>query len=64
MQGGAAAYYPPPAKLNTATALTYSQALDDIDSGRVEEARTKLKQVVGEQPDFKLAAVDLDNLMQ
>jgi len=38
--------------------------LHDIDNGRVEEARTKLKEVVSEQPDFKLAAADLDNLMQ
>jgi TolB-like protein len=54
----------PPAKLARRTALTYSRALHDIDSGDKARAKAELEQVVKEQPDFKLAMVDLDKLLQ
>ena len=54
----------PPAKLARRTALAYSRALHDIDSGDKAKAKVELEQVVKEQPDFKLAMVDLDKLLQ
>jgi len=54
----------PPAKLARRTALTYSRALHDIDTGDKAKAKAELEQVVKEQPDFKLAMVDLDKLLQ
>ncbi|HEU4734176.1 MAG TPA: CsgG/HfaB family protein [Kofleriaceae bacterium] len=54
----------PPAKLARHTAVLYSRALHDIDTGNRGRARQRLKQVVQEQGDFKLAAADLDKLMQ
>jgi TolB-like protein len=54
----------PPAKLTRHTAVVYSRALHDIDTGNRPRARQRLKQVVQEQGDFKLAAADLDKLMQ
>jgi TolB-like protein len=54
----------PPAKLSRRTAVTYSRALHDLDTGNRSGAKDKLKQVIVEQPDFKLALVDLDKLMQ
>jgi TolB-like protein len=54
----------PPARLARRTAVLYSRALNDIDAGNRSRAKDKLKQVVKEQADFKLAMVDLDKLMQ
>ncbi|HET7506008.1 MAG TPA: CsgG/HfaB family protein [Kofleriaceae bacterium] len=54
----------PPARLARKTAVLYSRALHDIDTGNRARARQRLKQVVAEQGDFKLAAADLDKLMQ
>lgn len=54
----------PPAKLARRTAMLYSRALHDIDSGDKAKAKVELEQVVKEQPDFKLAMVDLDKLLQ
>lgn len=54
----------PPTKLARHTAVLYSRALHDIDSGHKSMAKDKLEQVVKEQPDFKLAMVDLDKLLQ
>jgi TolB-like protein len=54
----------PPAKLARRTAMLYSRALHDMDSGDKTKARAELEQVVKEQPDFKLAMVDLDKLLQ
>jgi len=54
----------PPAKLARHTAVLYSRALHDADTGNKAKARDELKQVVTDQPDFKLALVDLDKLMQ
>jgi TolB-like protein len=54
----------PPAKLMMKTALAYSAALGHVDSGEKEKAKEELAAIVKEQPDFQLAAVDLDKLMQ
>jgi TolB-like protein len=54
----------PPAKLARRTAMLYSRALHDMDSGDKTKAKAELEQVVKEQPDFKLAMVDLDKLLQ
>ena len=54
----------PPAKLMMRTAILYSTALGHVDAGEKEKAKETLAAVVKEQPDFQLAAVDLDKLMQ
>jgi TolB-like protein len=54
----------PPTRLARHTAVLYSRALNDIDAGNKPRAKDRLKQVVKEQSDFKLAMVDLDKLMQ
>jgi TolB-like protein len=54
----------PPARLARHTAVLYSRALNDIDTGNKPRAKETLKQVVKEQADFKLAMLDLDKLMQ
>jgi len=54
----------PPAKLARRTAVLYSRALHDLDTGNKPRAKQQLQQVVKQQPDFKLAMVDLDKLMQ
>jgi TolB-like protein len=54
----------PPAKLMMKTALAYSTALGHADAGEKEKAKEELAAIVMEQPDFQLAAVDLDKLMQ
>lgn len=54
----------PPAQLKTATALRYSKALASMDKGDKETAKKELAAVVKEQPDFKLAQLDIDRLMQ
>jgi TolB-like protein len=54
----------PPSKLMMKTAMLYSSALANIDAGDKDKARVELEEVVKQQPDFQLAAVDLDKLMQ
>jgi TolB-like protein len=54
----------PPARLARRTAVLYAHALHDADTGNKPRARDTLKQVVKDQPDFQLAMVDLDKLMQ
>lgn len=53
-----------PAQLRTATALRYSKALSAMDRGDKTTAKKELAEVVKEQPDFKLAALDMDKLVQ
>ena len=53
-----------PAKLATAVAVQYAKALDLKDQGKKQEAKAQLAEVVKAQPDFKLAALDLDRMMQ
>lgn len=53
----------PPARLKTRTALGYSKALDALDQGDKKRAKAELEQVVKEQPDFKLAALDMERLL-
>lgn len=54
----------PPAKLTARVAMLYSRGLAEMDRGEKDQARNTLATVVKEQGDFKLAAVDLDKLMQ
>lgn len=54
----------PPARLGRRTASLYGRALHDVDTGNKARAKERLKQVVQEQPDFALASIDLDKLMQ
>lgn len=54
----------PPAQLKTATAVRYAKALDAKDRGDKATAKQELQAVVKEQPDFRLASLDLDRLMQ
>lgn len=54
----------PPAQLRTRTAVRYGKALEAADRGKKEEAKAELTAVLKEQPDFKLAALDLDKLMK
>ena len=53
-----------PAKLAMKGAVAYSKALDDIDHHRPEDAKKKLQEVVKQNPDFELAALDLATLMK
>jgi TolB-like protein len=53
-----------PARLKTRTALAYSKGLALLDKGDRAGARAQMKEVLKEQPDFRLAAADLDRLMQ
>ncbi len=54
----------PPAQLRVHTAVRYGKALEAADLGKKEEAKAELAAVLKEQPDFKLAALDLDKLMK
>jgi TolB-like protein len=54
----------PPAQLKVKTALSYSKALDAIDRHDKTAAKKQLAEVVKEQPDFKLAQLDMDKLIQ
>jgi TolB-like protein len=54
----------PPSKLMMKTAMLYSKALGSLDAGDKTKARAELEEVVKQQPDFQLAVVDLDKLMQ
>ncbi len=60
----AAAPASPRRKVQTATIVTYSKALDAKDQGDVAGATQALQQVVEEAPDFELAVLDLDSLIQ
>ncbi len=51
-------------KLPLKSAVKYGQALDALDKKDKEAAKTKLQEVVKEQPDFVLASLDLDKLMK
>jgi TolB-like protein len=53
-----------PTQLKLRTVVSYSKALDAIDRGDRATAKTELQAVVKEQPDFALAAADLDRLMR
>jgi TolB-like protein len=53
-----------PAALKVKTALRYSKALDAKDRGDKATAKKELQAVVKEQPDFRLAALDMDKLIQ
>jgi TolB-like protein len=53
-----------PGRLKTRTAVAYSQALAMLDNGQRDKAKAKLQEVVKEQPDFGLASLDLNRLMQ
>jgi TolB-like protein len=48
-----------PARLKLDTALKYARALDAADKKDKEGAKKQLQEVVKEQPDFALAALDL-----
>lgn len=54
----------PPSRLPRRTAVLYSRALHDVDTGNKARAKEQLRQVVKDQPDFKLAMSDLDKLLQ
>jgi TolB-like protein len=54
----------PPAQLKVKTALRYSKALDAKDRGDKATAKKELAEVVKEQPDFRLARLDIDRLIQ
>lgn len=54
----------PPARLATRTAVKYSRALDAKDHGDKTTAKKELQAVLQEQPDFKLATLDMDRLIQ
>lgn len=54
----------PPAQLKVKTALRYSKALDARDRGDKATAKKELAEVVKEQPDFRLARLDIDKLIQ
>ncbi|MBX7096631.1 MAG: hypothetical protein K1X89_02870 [Myxococcaceae bacterium] len=51
-------------KLKLSTALKYAEALDAKDKKDPKTAADKLKAVVKDQPDFVLAALDLDRLVK
>ena len=53
-----------PKAVKTKTVARYGKALDFMDKGDKEKAKTELQAVVAEQPDFQLAANDLARLMQ
>ena len=44
--------------------MKFAQALDALDKKDKVTARTKLEEVVKEQPDFVLASIDLDKLVK
>jgi TolB-like protein len=53
-----------PAKLSARVAVLYSRGLHEMDRGEKEKAKATLQAVVKAEPDFSLAGVDLDKLMQ
>lgn len=54
----------PPARLKASTVIAYGKALDALDAGDKQTAKQRLAQVVKEQPDFRLAQLDVDKLMK
>jgi TolB-like protein len=54
----------PPKQLKVKLALRYSKALDAKDRGDKATAKKELAEVVKEQPDFRLAKLDIDKLIQ
>ena len=54
----------PPARLPARTAAGYGKALEALDRGDRAAARTELQRTLGEQPDFALAAQELDRLLR
>jgi TolB-like protein len=53
-----------PSALSTATASKYAKALDAKDRGDLKAAKAELEQVVKAEPDFHLAMLDLQKLIQ
>jgi len=53
-----------PVKVKTATIVEYSKALEAKDRGDTEAAVKQLKSVLKAQPDFELATMDLNSLVQ
>jgi TolB-like protein len=53
-----------PGKVKSTTVATYGRALLALDDGKKPEAKTLLKQVVSEAPEFQLAKADLNALLQ
>jgi predicted Zn-dependent protease len=51
-----------PAKLKVRTAAEYGRTLDSIDRGDRADARDRLTKVLRDQPDFRLAKLDLEGL--
>ncbi|HKP59322.1 MAG TPA: CsgG/HfaB family protein [Polyangiales bacterium] len=51
-----------PAKLRVKTAAEYGRALDAIDRGDRADARDRLNKVLKDQPDFRLAKLQLEDL--
>ena len=54
----------PPKKLDVKTAVEYSSALDALDKNDKKTAAKKMKAVLKAQPDFKLAELDLAQLVE
>jgi TolB-like protein len=55
---------PKPAKVKSTTVVTYGRALVALDSGKKDEAKTLLTQVVKEAPEFRLAKSELNALLE
>jgi TolB-like protein len=53
-----------PGKVKSTTVATYGRALLALDDGKKPEAKTLLKQVVSEAPEFQLAKAELNALLQ
>ena len=54
----------PPARLKASTVIAYGKALDALDAGDKKLAQQRLATVVKDQPDFRLAQLDVDKLMK
>jgi TolB-like protein len=55
---------PKPAKVKSTTVVTYGRALVAMDSGKKDEAKSLLTEVVKEAPEFRLAKADLNALLE
>lgn len=60
--GGPKARARAPRRLTMKMAVRYAKALDARDQGNTKKARALLKKIVKEQPDFRLAALELKKL--
>lgn len=60
--GGSKRKPKPPSSLDARQAAAYGKALDAIDRGDTDSARTILKDIVARQPDFEMASLDLSAL--